>query len=120
MKILSFAILTSLIFANARAAEVHVGTTKINLPPPAGFAQLTPDIQPLHDISMDMLAETNIRLATFVDEAVVPLALEGQTPEFDRYINVETMRDLAARHISQSDFDQLRNAVRRNKSGHQK
>jgi hypothetical protein len=94
------------------ATDVDIAGTRISLPTPLGFALLTPSMQPMYDVSMDLRAQENKRLATFIDEAIVPQVLAGETPSFQRYINVEVLNSLAARNSSASDFMQFKGIMR--------
>jgi hypothetical protein len=105
-------LLAALAFNPLRAADLDVAGTVVRAPTPKGFALLTPDIQPLYDVSMDMVSDKNIRLATFVDENIIPVAIAGEYPAFERYINVEVMRDLAATKWTKSDFAQMKRLSR--------
>lgn len=105
-------LLLTLVGGTAVAAEVLVGEARLEIPTPAGFALLTPDVQPLYDVSIDMLTPQNRRLATFVDEKIIPAALSGKMPTFDRYINIETMRELENQNVSASEFAFLRKSIR--------
>lgn len=91
----------------AGAAEVSVGGKAFKIPVPLGFATLTHDMQPLHDVSLDTGNPNNRRLVTFIQEDVVPLALAGETPTFERFINVDVMRALESVDATPSDYAQL-------------
>jgi hypothetical protein len=94
------------------AVEVNVSGININVPTPQGFAQLTRDIQPLYDVSLDTTNPNNRRLVTFVDEEIVPSALAGETPDIKRFVNVEVMRRLESVTATRSDFMQVQTLMR--------
>lgn len=114
MRLVSAAIILALAFSGSHAAELDFGGTTITVPTPSGFARLTPDIQPLYDVSMDMVASTNVRLATFVDENIIPRALAGEMPTFEKYINVETMLQLRSSKVTATDFSEFKRSYRQN------
>ena len=94
------------------AVEVNVSNTTINVPTPQGFAQLTPDIQPLYTVALNTTNPNNRRLVMFVDEEIIPFALAGETPNLNRFINIEVMRRFESITATKSDFLELQTLMR--------
>lgn len=112
MRIVLIMTILALPCLSVRAAEVNVAGTSIQVPTPQGFARLTRDMQPLYDVAQDTTNPNNKRLVTFVDENIVPLALAGEAPALERFINIEVMRKLESVTATPSDFAQLQALIR--------
>ena len=108
MRRILVAIILALTPFSVGGVELDIGGTTIRVPTPAGLAHLTSDIQPMYDVSIDMTTPQNERLVTFVDEAIIPEALSGEMPTFERYINVEIMRDLKSTRVTAADFAEFK------------
>ena len=93
------------------ALEVEVGGSKVKLPAPEGFIE----VSTLHPASRQK-AETltppsNRLLAVYMDQADFEAVNHGQSASWSRYMMVQTDRQSEGFTISLSDFDQVRQVL---------
>lgn len=87
---------------------VQLGNTTIDVPDVPGFAIVTPDIQPLYDVTKEFVYPGNTRFSTHVPESAIAVAIRGELPEFRRYMAVESANAFTQSPTSSAEFRQLR------------
>jgi hypothetical protein len=91
----------------ASSAQANVGGVTIETPALDGFyevSEIAPDVRKL---SETMVPPTNRLLGVYVSHNDYQRILDGEYPEFDRYIFLQVGRDLERKNISQKGFRKL-------------
>ena len=86
------------------AAPVMVGTTQIELPAPAGFARVVPEMKDVSELYELFVYPGNQQLIVFIPEEDVAPALAGEIPPSERYLSVQVVKEIADRHVTAGDF----------------
>lgn len=101
-----------LLSSRAFAVQVSIGEESIQVPAPAGFANVTEVSREQFDLFSDMLPETNRLHAVFVSEGDTGLLLKGEEAELDQYFLVQSVKSLDELTLSKSQFSELRTILR--------
>lgn len=98
--------------ANGSSADVVIGGVEMSIKSPEGFVEIS-DISPqTRNIMEKFVPPTNRLLGLFVTQDDLARIHNGSGPEMNRYMMLQTNRQLEAMRISDSDFGQLSNQVR--------
>lgn len=104
--------LTALAATASSAQEIDIGNSKIELPAPAGFTQLTPAMSPYYETMKAYETDQSVRHATFIRAEDAEKLLAGELPDLYRYVNVETPSNVLNIDISDELFDELKTVLR--------
>lgn len=104
--LLSVLLLTTAITCNA--SSINVGNIAIQIPSPAGYARITPEMSELYKLNQHFVAPTNIQLAMYISEDAVPLALLGEIPDISRRFDVQVSKKTANVSLSSANFTVLK------------
>jgi hypothetical protein len=102
----------ALLSAAALAVEIDVGSTRLTVPAPDGYALVTDDMRPYADIAKRFVPPQNQQFALFLSPVDAALAAKGGAPEPQRFFYVQTLRDLAYRPVTTRDFAGLKRAMK--------
>jgi hypothetical protein len=98
--------------AVAGAVDIEVGSTRLLIPAPDGYALLTDEMQPYAGLIKRSVPPQNVQHALFVVEEDAAIAAKGQIPLPKRLFSVQSLRDLAYRPMTTNDFAQLKRSTR--------
>lgn len=112
LKLAATLLLLQAIAASAWGVEITVGNRPVELPMPAGFVQLTPDMAPFYEAMRAYIPPTNERYVTLITEEMARKIRRGEAVEFVRYINVEAEKQVARASLSSADFAEFRSIMR--------
>lgn len=96
----------------AQTTTVTIGSTPVRLPAPDGFTEVgqgSPDIMARFTT---FTPPSNKLLAVYFTNADAERHRQGQQPELDSYIMVQTHRRAIDQDMSQAEFDNLRTIIR--------
>ena len=93
-------------------ADITIGTTRLTIPAPEGFALISDDVQPYSDISKRFVPPSNEQFAQFLSEADAAAARRGEIPVAERRFYVQTVRQLITPVVSSSDFAELKRELK--------
>ena len=104
--------LVLLLSAAASAIEIEAGGRTIEIPVPAGYAELTPEMSPWYEATYAYVAPTNERYLVLVPSEVAERYLLGKDADYHRYMMVEAEKQSVRFDITQDQFDELRSTMR--------
>lgn len=90
---------------SAASVKVNVGLKTIVIPPPSGFAYVTPDMFLLNTFFDALTSEGIERLASFIPQDQVRALREEKEPDLNRYANVKVYSQLTSRSVSVEEFN---------------
>lgn len=93
------------------AEKISVAGTKIEIPAPAKYAQVIPEMTALYTFQKQFVAPNNIEFISFIPEEDVPLALKDEIPYLERRMTVQTSKSFQDISMSNADFARLRQVV---------
>jgi hypothetical protein len=93
------------------ADSIDIGGKLIEVPSPAGFVRVTPDMTEVKRLSDQMIDPVNDTLAFYIPEAAVPAAMSGEIPDLGRYFMLKVNKKLKAYTASVAEFADLQNTV---------
>lgn len=100
-----------LLVQGASAAPVVLGSSKIEIPLPQGYVEVTPKIGVLWQLVQAAQGEKHI-LAFFIPEHEAANALERRPVNFERNINIQTSRKFEQATLTREVFEQVRVQLR--------
>lgn len=106
MKIALLALLLAISFTGA-ARQFAVGGTQIEIPTPAGFVRVTPEMTKVNDLVRHFVPATNEQLTLYIAEADAPAALAKDLPSLTRRLHVQLPKKLVGHSLTASQFKQL-------------
>lgn len=92
---------------SASSTQVNVGGVTIETPALEGFYEVSEIAPEVRKLSETMVPPTNRLLGVYVSEKDYRRILEGEYPEFDRYIFLQVGRDIERKNITQKGFREL-------------
>lgn len=101
---------------SVQANPIEINGTKINMPTPEGMFLVTPDIETLYKRSQMAVDSENELLAYFVPESVIPAALSGEDPGYERFCVVKISKELKVLHASNKEFEALKSIIQERKT----
>ncbi|HVK52489.1 MAG TPA: hypothetical protein VM469_12230 [Pseudoxanthomonas sp.] len=96
----------------ASAASVKVGDVTLQVPEPAGYAQVTPEMDGLLERAQAMTTASNISLAIFISEGDAAAVLTGGPRTSPRYFWIQTAKGAVGQHVSPEVFAQFKQVIR--------
>lgn len=100
------------IAAQGFAAEITVGERRLEVPVPAGFAVLTPEMSPYYESLNAYVGPNNVRYLTLISTEAADAIGRGEDVELVRYINIESERSAANASVSSAQFAELREVIK--------
>lgn len=94
------------------ASSIDVGGQGIEVPTPLGYAPVTSGMSGLYEAQNIFASPANEKYITFIPEALVPSALRGEIPELSTWFSVQTVKAIAAKSVSSTDFSRLKEQIR--------
>lgn len=98
--------------ADTRSLEVSIGGDRFELNSPDGFHEISGLSPDLRSIMETVTPPINRLLGVFVSERDLGRILNNDDLEFDRYMLLQTNRQLENRKISENDFKQIASIIR--------
>lgn len=98
--------------ALAGAVDIEVGSTRLVIPAPGGYALLGDEMQPYAGLIGSSVPPQNVQHALFIAEEDAAIAAKGLIPRPKRLFTVQSLRDLAYRPTTTRDFTQLKRTTR--------
>lgn len=105
--------LTALIPALGQSVEVDIGGTRINIPTPAGYTQVTNKMQPYADFAKRLVPSTNVEVASFILNADVPSVSKGGLATSGKRAYVQVVKSVQDQFVTKADFEDLKRSVQR-------
>lgn len=102
-----------LLACQATAATIQVGNVKMQLPTPAGFVQVTPQMTKVAAMAEATRNPRNIQPAYFIPKDKRQVALAGELPLFLRHLAVQSDKHYINTDVSLEEFDGLKQAIRK-------
>ena len=109
MKNILSVLLFFLLIGSANAESFVVGEKVLEIPPPRGFYPITPKMDAVYRLSLQMADPMNDQLAYYISESDVPVAMTGEIPSLKRYFILKVNKKLKALVIGTKDFNELKN-----------
>lgn len=96
-----------------RAVDVHIAGQTIPVPAPTGFSEIGKIAPNTFSMFEAVLPVENRLLAVFVSEENVGRLLRGEAPVLDKYMLVDSPKELEESTLTKAQFAGLRTALRR-------
>lgn len=109
-KTILFAILV--FYQAGLGVEVNVGGTTIILPAPKGFTNVTDPYSDTYGWFLDITPETNTLQAVFIPHKNAASLLKGEEVELQRYMMIQTFKNLETSAFTLNDFSEYRKSIR--------
>lgn len=94
------------------AVEIKVGTTRLSIPVPEGYAPVTNEMKPYADLAKRFVPPSNEQFALFLPEADVAVAARGDIPAPEKWLSIQTSKDLINTFITTADFAKLKSGIK--------
>lgn len=94
------------------AFEATVGTTRLTLPVPAGYALITDEMKPYSTLMKQLVPPSNVDLGILVSEKDAALAAQGKIPIADRNFRVQTYKPTFNKLVTSSEFEDAKRSVK--------
>lgn len=94
------------------AVDIDVGGRQVTVTIPDGYTELTSNMSPYYEISQAYIAPTNYRYLSLIPKAKADALLNGEVVELERYMNVESEKEISIRSVSAARFDEFRGFLR--------
>lgn len=108
----AFILASSLGFPCLLHAETfEVGGKKIEIPPPAGYVRVTPEMSEVQRLFAQLIDPDNDMLAVYIAEASAPAARAGELPELERYFVLKVNKKLKSKKITPKEFAKISSYV---------
>lgn len=108
VNILLFFMLTGL----ASAGPFRVGEKVLEIPSPKGFSLVTPKMNAVHRLSLQMDDHANDSLAYYIAESDVPVAMSGEMPSLERYFILKVNKKLKDLVVGSKDFTEFKTVIK--------
>jgi hypothetical protein len=112
MKIIQISLLFIVLFGSASADPFTVGGKVLEIPSPSGFHQVTPQMDAVYRLSLQMADPMNDQLAYYISESDVFVAMSGEIPFLERYFTLKVNKKLKTMVIGSKDFTELKNITK--------
>ncbi len=110
--LIAFTLAALLVFPRLIHAETfEVGGKKIEIPPPAGYVLVTPEMRETYRLFTQLTDPDNDTLAVYIAEASTPTALAGDLPELERYFVLKVNKKLKSKTVAPKDFAKISSYV---------
>jgi len=100
------------IHSSLLAVEIRVGSTRLSIPSPEGYAPVTSDMKPYADFAKRFIPPSNEQFAIFLTQADIAIAARGDIPTPKRWFYVQTEKDLINIFVTSSDFAKLKSQIK--------
>ncbi|QDT30730.1 hypothetical protein [Gimesia panareensis] len=94
------------------AEPFQVGKKRLEIPAPAGFIKVTPQMHALYRLSEQMIDPVNDQLACYIPEADRAQAEAGTITELDRFFLLKVNKKLKSKVMGSNDFAKLKAATK--------
>ena len=109
-------IVSSLLFfvliGSTSAEPFTIGGRVLEIPSPSGFYKVTPQMDAVYRLSLQMVDPMNDQLAYYISESDVPVAMSGEIPPLDRYFILKVNKKLKTMMVGSKDFTKLKNITK--------
>jgi len=107
---MKFILLTTLLTASAvgTGSPVDVGGISIEIPAPANFTRVIPDMSKVNALQSEFVPPGNDQLAAFISQEDAPAALADEIPNLTRRFTVQVATKIKAYSVSEGEFLQLK------------
>lgn len=87
---------------------VDVGGVSVEVPAPANFVRLTPEMSELYALQSKFVPPNNEDLGCFISQGDAAAALAGEVPPLKRRFSVQVSRNIGSLSVSTSDFLEIK------------
>jgi len=94
------------------AQTIDVGGVQVEIPTPAGFARVTPEMTAVTKLQRNFIPPTNTLLVSFISQEDVPTALDGKIPRLTRRFSVQSSKEALTHSMTSAEFSQLKQLFR--------
>jgi len=94
------------------AEDFYVGETKLSIPPPAGYVRVTPEMDAVHRLIMQMSDPMNDLIAYYISESDAPSARQGIIPLLEKTFCVKVSKQLKGMTVGAPDFSEFKNIIK--------
>lgn len=107
---MKFICLTALLTLSAVAAasSVDLGGTSVEVPAPANFVRVTPEMSKVFALQSEFVVPTNDQLAFFISQDEASAALADEIPDVQRRFSIQIAKKIRSYSASESDFRQFK------------
>ena len=112
MKIIQISLLFIVSLGSASADPFTVGGKVLEIPPPSGFYRVTPQMDVVYRLSLQMVDPMNDQLAYYIAESAVPVAISGEMPSLERYFILKVNKRLKTMVVRSKYFSELKNIAK--------
>lgn len=96
----------------AHAVDITIGSTRLTIPAPSGYAPLTSEMKPYAEISQRYVSPTDEQFALFLSSGDIALAAKGETPKLARRFAVQTSKVAIQQVVSNRDFAEIKRWIK--------
>jgi hypothetical protein len=101
------------LIGSANAEPFSVGGTVLEVPTPKGFSLVTPHMDAVYRLSLQMANPVNNQLAYYLAESDIPVAMKGGIPTLARYCTLAVNKKLEFLVVSPNDFAELKSITKK-------
>jgi hypothetical protein len=112
MKIILSGLLFIVLIGSVNAEPFTVGEKVLEIPSPNGFSLVTPQMDAVYRLSLQMPDPVNDQLAYYIAESDVPAAMSGEIPSIERYYILKVNKKLKSMVVGSKDFTELKNITK--------
>lgn len=106
-------IVSTIIAGYAHADTFEIGGKRINIPAPQGYSRVTPQMDAVHRISLQMVDPMNDLLAYYISDSEVPTAIARGIPSLERTFLLKINKQMKNVVVGTKDFSELKSVTKR-------
>jgi hypothetical protein len=100
------------IHSSLLAVEIKVGSTRLAIPAPQGYAPITNDMKPYADVAKRFVPPSNEQFAIFLTEGDITVAARGEVPVPKRWFYVQSEKSFINTFVTSADFAKLKSGIK--------
>lgn len=112
MKIIQNILLLITLIVSVNAKSFTVGGKILEIPSPKGFVLVTPQMDAVHRVSLQLVDPMNDQLAYYITESDVPDAMAGEIPSLERTCILKVHKKLKNMVIGVKEFAQMKDVIK--------
>ncbi len=92
------------LIGSASAETFTIGGKVLNVPSPKGFSLVTPQMDAVYRLNLQIADPVNDQLAFYIAESDVPAAMNGEMLSLERYYILKVDKELKSMTVGSKDF----------------
>jgi hypothetical protein len=101
------------LIGSVNAEPFTVGGTVLEVPAPKGFTLVTPHMDAVYRLSLQMADPVNDQLAFYISESDIPAAMKRGIPPLARYYTLKANKKLEFLVVGSNDFVELKSITKK-------